>query len=250
MSTTGLVQKYASGLPNAEMWYVLVCIFTGPEDRRVTSDGVNCTFIRDVSQLCLHMTSVRELPNTASLETLFIDFFEFYSSFDFSTCAISLTRGASVPKPDHSPLYIANPLERGLNVSKNVSHDETDRLRIEFRNTAWMLESVTLTPDKSSLMRSQKKPDEAWGLTALFEAPQVAARGRNIFYIPTRRVSPPRIMDVSELFEENTGVSNKSAHVSEIPIDSVGSSKQQSEVKDGTKPATKVIKVPSRLHRR
>jgi poly(A) RNA polymerase len=187
-------------------------------------------------------SSVRKPPNTASLETLFIGFFEFYSSFDLSTCAISLTSGVSVPKPDHSPLYIANPLERGLNVSKNVSHDETDRLRIEFRNAAWMLESVALTPDKSSSTRSQRKADEAWGLTALFEAPQVAAKGRNIFYIPTRRVPPPRIMDVSDLFQQNTSISDESAPV--------GSGKRQSEVKDRIKPAAKVIEVSSRLHRR
>lgn len=229
----------------------MICIFTGPGDHRVTSDGVNCTFIRDVSRLCQHMTSsVGKLPNIDSLETLFIGFFEFYSSFDFSTHAVSLISGVSVPKPDHSPLYIANPLERGLNVSKNVSHDETERLRIEFRNTAWLLESVALTPDKSSLTGSQKKADEAWGLTALFEAPKVASKGRNIFYIPTRRVSPPRIVDVSDLFQPNTGVSDKSAPVIEVPVDSIGSSKQQSEMQDRIKPATKVIKVSSRLHRR
>ncbi|PNF22042.1 Poly(A) RNA polymerase, mitochondrial [Cryptotermes secundus] len=223
----------------------------GPGDHRVTSDGVNCTFIRDVSQLCQHMTSsVRKLPNTNSLETLFIGFFEFYSSFDFSTCAISLISGVSVPKPDHSPLYIVNPLERGLNVSKNVSHDETERLRIEFRNTAWMLESVALTPEKSPLMASQKKADEAWGLTALFEAPNIASKARNIFYIPTRSVSPSRIVDVSDLFQQNTGVSDKSAPVSEVPVDSIRSSKQQSEMQDGIKPGTKVIKVSNRLHRR
>jgi poly(A) RNA polymerase len=190
-------------------------------------------------------SSVGKLPNTDSLETLFIGFFEFYSSFDFSTCAISLTSGVSVPKPDHSPLYIANPLERGLNVSKNVSHDETDRLRIEFRNAAWMLESVALTPDKSSLTQSQRKADDAWGLTALFETPQVAAKGRNVFYIPTRRVSPPRIMDVSDLFQQNASVSDESA-----PVDSVGSGKGQSEVKDRIKSPAKVIELSGRLHRR
>ena len=79
--------------------------FTGSGDRHVTSDGVNCTFIRDVSQLCHHMgSSVKKLANTKSLETLFIGFFEFYSNFDFSTHAISLLNGMSVPKPDHFPL--------------------------------------------------------------------------------------------------------------------------------------------------
>jgi hypothetical protein len=113
-----------------------------------------------------------------------------------------------------------------------------------------MLESVALAPDKSSLTRSQKEAEEAWGLTALFEAPKVAAKGRNIFYVPTRRVSPPRIMDVSDLFQQNTGVSDKSAPVIEVPVDSVGSSKQQSEMQERIKPATKVVKVSNRLRRR
>lgn len=227
-------------------------IFTGSGDRRVTSDGVNCTFIRDVSRLCQHMaSSARTLPNRENLETLLIGFFEFYSSFDFSTHAISLNNGMSVPKPDHSPLYIANPLERGLNVSKNVSHDETERLRIEFRNTAWMLESVALTPDKSSVTASQKKAHEVWGLTAVFEAPQIAAKGRNIFYIPARKVSAPRIMDVSELFQENIeGDTSKSTPVRDIPVESVDANKQQSEVQSRLKPTNKDVKVSSRLRRR
>jgi len=226
--------------------------FTGSGDRRVTSDGVNCTFIRDVSRLCQHMaSSIKKLPNTESLETLLVGFFEFYSSFDFSTHAVSLFNGMSVPKPDHSPLYIANPLERGLNVSKNVSHDETERLRIEFRNTAWMLESVALAPDKSSMTASQKKAHESWGLTALFEAPQIAAKGRNIFYVPTRRVSPPRIMDVSDLFQENTeGETGKSTPVSDIPVESVDSNKHQSEVQSRLKSTDKDAIMSSRLRRR
>jgi poly(A) RNA polymerase len=195
-------------------------------------------------------SSGRKLPNTDNLETLFIGFFEFYSSFDFTTYAISLTSGVSVPKPDASPLYIANPLERGLNVSKNVSYDETERLRIEFRNTAWMLESVSLTPRKSSLTVSQKKGDEAWGLTALFEAPQSAAKGRNIFYVPTRKVSPPRIMDVSNLFQrEAEDVDDKFVPNSEVSVDTVGSDKQHSEVQGRLKPS-KVVEVSSRLRRR
>jgi poly(A) RNA polymerase len=196
-------------------------------------------------------SSGRKVPNTDNLETLFIGFFEFYSSFDFTTHAISLTSGVSVPKPDHSPLYIANPLERGLNVSKNVSHDEAERLRIEFRNTVWLLESVSLTPQKSPLTASQEKADEAWGLTAIFEAPQAAAKGRNIFYVPTRKVSPPRIMDVSDLFQQGTKeeVGDKFVPDSEVSVDTVVSSKRKSEVQGRLKPS-KAIEVSSRVRRR
>lgn len=34
-----------------------------------------------------------------------------------------------------------NPLERNLNVSKNVSLEEVERIRIETRNAAWTLET-------------------------------------------------------------------------------------------------------------
>ena len=162
----------------------------------MTAEGVNCTFIRDIPRLEQHMKSIKKPPNTESLESLFSGFFEFYSSFDFGSFAISLISGGAVPKPEHSPLYIANPLERGFNVSKNVSHDETERLRIEFRNAAWMLESVQLEQNKVN------QSENSWGLNALFESPQLAAKGRNIFYVPTRKVVPPRIVDISELFQE------------------------------------------------
>ncbi|KAK5647273.1 hypothetical protein RI129_002165 [Pyrocoelia pectoralis] len=56
--------------------------------------------------------------NTDDLESLLKQFFNFYSSFDFSSNAINLNEAISITKPEHSPLYIVNPLERGLNVSK------------------------------------------------------------------------------------------------------------------------------------
>lgn len=80
--------------------------------------------------------------NTDSLETLLTQFFEHYSQFNFSTMAICLNEPSQVHKPDHSPLYIVNPLERGLNVSKNVSVDELQKLKVEMRNAAWVLEST------------------------------------------------------------------------------------------------------------
>ena len=89
---------------------------------------------------------------------------------------------------------------------------------------------MILTPDNSSITASKRKAHEAWGLTALFEAPQIASKG-HIFYIPTQTVSPSRIMDVSDLFQENTeGDTGKSTPVSYIPVESVDSNRQQTEV--------------------
>ena len=115
------------------------------------------------------------------------------------------------------------------------------------KDTIWMLESVALTPDNYSMTASVKKAHEAWGLTALFEAPQTAAKG-HIFYIPTYRVSPPKIVDVSDVFQESTeGDTGKSTPVSDIPVESVHSNKQQIEVQSRSKPTDKDVKVSSRL---
>ncbi|PSN41078.1 Poly(A) RNA polymerase [Blattella germanica] len=213
--------------------------FAGPDDRRVTSDGVNCTFIRNISQLQKHMASTKKSPNKESLESLFIGFFEFYSSFDFSSHAVSLVYGNSIPKPEHSPLYIANPLERGFNVSKNVSHDETERLRIEFRNAAWILESVPLRSDKL------KKSSELWGLTALFESPRLAEKGRNIFYIPSAsRRNTSRIVDVSVLFQDDESESANKANLT------LNSESNKENVVPGPPKHVKVEKTSGRVRRR
>nr|CAD7395249.1 unnamed protein product [Timema poppensis] len=165
----------------------------GPDDRRITPDGVNCTFIRDLKKLTEQNETKKQ--NKDSLETLLLNFFEFYSSFDFSSRAISIVEGMTIPKPEHAPLYIVNPLERGLNVSKNVSHEETERLRIELRNAAWALESTWEKHDSAS----SKSKIEPWGLVAIFEAAQLSATGRNIFYtsaasrnVQSNRIRNPR----------------------------------------------------------
>jgi len=115
---------------------------------------------------------------------------------------------------------------------------------------AWMVESVALTPDNSSVTISKKKAYEPWGLTNLFEASKIAAKG-HILYIHKQRVLPPRIMDVSDLFQENIeGDTGKSTPVSDIPVESVDSDKQQNEVQSRSKPTDKDVKVSSKLHRR
>jgi len=49
-----------------------------------------------------------------------MSFLEFYGKFDFSTRAISLVSGKTFAKPENTPLYLENPIETELNVSKNV----------------------------------------------------------------------------------------------------------------------------------
>uniref|UniRef100_A0A336N5X3 CSON007153 protein n=1 Tax=Culicoides sonorensis TaxID=179676 RepID=A0A336N5X3_CULSO len=151
------------------------------QDMRVTEDGINCTFLRDLNLLDF------KVKNTSSIDELLREFFEFYSSFDFNNRGISLNEAKSILKPDHSAMYIVNPLEPLLNVSKNLSLEETERFRIEVRNAAWILESD---------LQSSKSTGEPWGLVNLFKTNQKSLVRPQMFF-------KPRMVDVTDLFDKN-----------------------------------------------
>lgn len=152
-----------------------------PNDIRITDDSVNCTFLRDINQLAF------TTDNKEPLDRLLLDFFEFYSQMDFHEYAISLIEGRAVAKLDHSPIYIVNPLEPQLNVSKNISLEECERFRVEVRNAAWALDSF-----------SSHETSDDWGILCLFKTIHKAQVIRpNMFF-------KQRMVDVSELFENTT----------------------------------------------
>lgn len=150
-------------------------------DIRMTEDQINCTFLRDLNHLNF------KIVNNDPLGLLLLQFFEFYSQFDFHNRSISLNLGKTVLKQDHSAMYIVNPLEPMLNISKNVSLEETERFRIEIRNAAWLLESNVQRGNASS---------QPWGLLNLFRSNQQSVVKPNMFF-------KPRMMDVSDLFESD-----------------------------------------------
>lgn len=122
--------------------------------------------------------------NTDSLASLIKQFFEFYSQFDFASKAVCLNEAVAVTKPEHSAMYIVNPLERGLNVSKNVSLEEVERFKMELRNAAWILES-------------QERTTANWGILGLFENTRKSA-GLSMLQFHSRQ---GRLVDVNKLFE-------------------------------------------------
>lgn len=158
------------------------------EDQRITSDDIDCTFLRDVTKLPFTTT------NQDSLGQLLFQFFEFYSQFDFTNRAISLNEARTVIKPDDSAMYIVNPLELGLNVSKNLSPIEIDRFKLEVRNAVWFLES---SMDKSTLSQLEQKTN--WGLLYLFKTLKSHHSGRS-----SADAKKP-LVDVRRLFDDDSG---------------------------------------------
>lgn len=175
-----------------------------PKDRRVSDDGVNCTFLRDISKLQFHPSVPNQNPD--SLTTLLFGFFEFYGQFDFNDQGISLYLGTPIPKPEYGALYINNPLERGLNVSKNVSFEELERLKMELRNASWTLESTG---------NNNKNQDslDTWGILGLFKKQNLSEKARNIFFAEKNK-SKERLVSVEQLFAEDDSETQE-----ESPVD-------------------------------
>lgn len=150
-----------------------------PQDRYVLEDGVNCTFLRDINGYKY------KIENSSSLENLLSEFFHYYAQFDFHNKSICLNESVSITKPDFNALYIVNPIERGLNVSKNVSQEEVDKFIMEVRNAAWIMEAAG----------DQKTTN--WGILSLMERKQRPMQMH--FNFNTKH---KRLMDVSKIFEE------------------------------------------------
>ncbi|KAK7044040.1 hypothetical protein SK128_001257 [Halocaridina rubra] len=138
----------------------------GSSDRRETS-GIDCTFLRDLN-------IVTPSENQDSLETLLRGFFEFFSNFNFKERGFSIVSGNDFVKPEHKALYIQNPLERELNVSRNVTFEELDRLNTEVSNARYLLEGLEPYTGESQ--------SEPWGILHLCNssAHPIALKAGNI----------------------------------------------------------------------
>lgn len=103
--------------------------------------------------------------NQDNLESLLHGFFDFISTFDFHTKGICIREGMPIRKPTRAALYINNPLETTLNVSKNVNIYELNHITEKAHEAIYLLE----TTDKNS--RSNN-----WGLMALLNTKSVDIR--------------------------------------------------------------------------
>lgn len=153
-------------------------------DVRITNEGVNCTFVRDISKL------PRTVENKKSLDQLLHGFFDYYASFDFNTNAISLNYGKTINKPEYNALYIVNPLEVHFNVSKNMSSEEMERFRIELRNAAWTIESSLINTN-------------AFNILDLFKGYEIDKKKDMMFTIQHHMRNSNRLVTIKDLFEDN-----------------------------------------------
>lgn len=126
-----------------------------PSDIRPTEQDRPYSFLRDLNEFKFHTT------NTSTLEELFMQFLEFYGTFDFSKQLISLRTGKSNRKPDFSPLQIMNPFEVDQNWARNVPQDGCAVIRFQAQQTL---------SDLVFLIDASKKDKERWGLLELFES--------------------------------------------------------------------------------
>uniref|UniRef100_A0A8C3MNE1 Uncharacterized protein n=1 Tax=Geospiza parvula TaxID=87175 RepID=A0A8C3MNE1_GEOPR len=110
-----------------------------------------CTFV---------LSKVINKPNLKErLYVLLGEFFEYFGNFDFRKNSINLRKGKEVNKPESSPLYIWNPFEQDLNISKNVNQPQLEKFIAMARESAWILQKE----DKTQQMINK----EPWGLAAL-----------------------------------------------------------------------------------
>uniref|UniRef100_A0A8C3UKE3 Mitochondrial poly(A) polymerase n=1 Tax=Catharus ustulatus TaxID=91951 RepID=A0A8C3UKE3_CATUS len=114
--------------------------------------GYDCSFVSD-------LTKIKPTKNTEPLDVLLAEFFEYFGNFDFRKNSINLRKGKEVNKPEPSPLYIWNPFEQDLNISKNVNQPQLEKFVAMARESAWILQKEDKT--------QQIIDKEPWGLAAL-----------------------------------------------------------------------------------
>ena len=190
-------------------------------DTRQTND-IDCTFLRDPAVFL-----ERAQLNQESLEDLFLGFLRFVESFDFNERSVSIVTGRSPRKSDSKPLYVQNPLERDLNVSRNVNLKELTHVVMEARNALYILET-----------REGQAPNN-WGLLALPRAEKVRRLSPKISY--QNQMSQ---LDIKDLFsndlddDDDDFVGNTSASV-QRPSNAVSvlASVKQSVIEDEQPPS-------------
>ncbi|KAF2355943.1 hypothetical protein FHG87_013292 [Trinorchestia longiramus] len=124
------------------------------QDTRVDEKGMTCTYLRSLSTI----TALHQQPQavrTMSLEDLLYGFFCFYDQFNFNKHGLTITTGKVFNKPYASAMYIQNPLDGTLNVSRNVTLEEVERF------------SIAVTRARYTLKEDPPQSNPSWGILGL-----------------------------------------------------------------------------------
>nr|XP_034192016.1 poly(A) RNA polymerase, mitochondrial [Osmia lignaria] len=105
---------------------------------------------KEVKHVDTSWTKKFSSSNDESLDKLLYGFFKYYSEFDFKVQAICVREGKIKEKKENSPIYIYNPFERSLNVSKNINQLELVRLLHQFQSALYTF----ITTDESEIILS------------------------------------------------------------------------------------------------
>lgn len=122
-------------------------------DVRQSEDNRSYTFLRDINAIQF------QTQNTSSLEELFIQFLEFYGSFDYTKYLVSLTSKKPIRKIEPTALQIANPFEMEQNWSRNVTSEESTALKMHAQDSFADLMDMDATATKNK---------DRWGLLSIF----------------------------------------------------------------------------------
>ncbi|XP_078185878.1 poly(A) RNA polymerase, mitochondrial isoform X4 [Callithrix jacchus] len=138
------------------------------------------------------------LPTLDSLQTLaellLKEFFEYFGNFAFNKNSINIRQGREQNKPDSSPLYIQNPFETSLNISKNVNQSQLQKFVDLAQESTWILQQEHL--DGPSISGNQP-----WGLVALL-LPSGASR-KSLGKKKSRKPANERIKVLLESIKSN-----------------------------------------------
>ncbi|XP_042331845.1 poly(A) RNA polymerase, mitochondrial [Sceloporus undulatus] len=161
------------------------------EDKQII-EGYDCTFVSNLNK-------IKPTENTETLDVLLSDFFEYFGNFAFNKYSLNVRKGKEQNKPEASALYIQNPFEQSLNISKNVNATQLERFVSLARESAWLLQKEGEGPSSS---RSQP-----WGLAALLQSSGISNASKG-----TKRKRGPaseRIKSLLDSLKINTNIGKR-----------------------------------------
>ncbi|XP_055326807.1 poly(A) RNA polymerase, mitochondrial-like [Sitodiplosis mosellana] len=125
-----ILQPFPAGLSNF-MVTCLVIFFLQRLQKPILPPSDDIISLQESGENIQLITDTKKLnfktENTSTLAELLVEFFEYYSSFDYSNDAASIATGTIKANISSDSMFIYNPLDHGLNVSRNVTDFELNQ---------------------------------------------------------------------------------------------------------------------------